>query len=237
MDFSIQLWSLRSEYLHDFKSGLKFVGECGYNGVEFAGFGDLSAEEMKTELDKNNLYSIGSHTSKDLFENALRENLEYNKKIGSKYMIIPHASYETREDVDKVVAILNESAKVAKEYGITVGYHNHANEFEKIDGKYILDILAEETSDDVILEVDVFWVAKGGECPYEYLKKLGKKAELIHLKQIDENGDNSTWPKGILDINKIKESAPYAKYFVVEQEGSADPKPSAIENADFLKSL
>lgn len=237
MDFSLQLWSLREETSKDFKGALNFVGECGYSGVEFAGFGDLTADEMKAELDKNNLYSIGSHTSKDLFENALRENLEYNKKIGSKYMILPYAEFKTADDVRNTAKLLNDAAKVAKEYGITIGYHNHAQEFEKIDGKYILDMLAEETNDDVILEVDVYWVAKGGECPYDYLKKLGKKAELIHLKQIDENGDNSTWPKGILDVNRIKESAPYAKYFVVEQEGTADPKPSAIENADFLKSL
>jgi len=235
MDFSLQLYSIKDETAKDIKNALKFVGECGYNGVEFAGFGGLTAEDMKAELEKNGLYAVGSHTSKELFENALRENLEYNKKIGSKYMILPYANYETREDVDKIVNILNEAAKVAKEYGIKVGYHNHDQEFAKFDGKYILDIIAEETDDDVILEVDVYWVAKGGECPYEYLKKLGKKAELIHLKQIDDKGDNPTWPDGILDLEKIKEAAPYATYFIVEQEGIADPKSAAKANIDFLK--
>ncbi|MDD4688838.1 MAG: sugar phosphate isomerase/epimerase [Eubacteriales bacterium] len=235
MDLSLQLWSIKDETAKDFRKALEFVAECGYSGVEFAGFGDLTADEMKSELEKNNLYSIGSHTSKDLFENALIENLEYNKAIGSKYMIIPHASYETIEDVHNVAKLLNESAKIAKEYGIKIGYHNHAGEFEKFDGKYILDILAEETDDCVILEVDVFWVAKGGECPYEYLRKLGKKAELIHLKQIDDNGENSTWPNGTLELSKIKEAAPYAKYFIVEQEGTAEPKTAAKENVNYLK--
>ncbi len=237
MDFSLQLWSIRDEVKKDMKQALAFTSECGYNGVEFAGFGDLSAEEMKAALTANNLYSIGSHTSKDLFENALRESLEYNKAIGSKYMVLPYMEFKTREDVDAVVKLLNESAKVAKEYGITVGYHNHAGEFEKFDGKYILDIIAEETTDDVCLEVDVYWVAKAGECPYEYLKKQGKKVKLVHLKQIDGNGDNITWPEGNLDLKKIVESAPYAEYFIVEQEGTADPKPAAKANIDFLKNV
>ncbi len=236
MDFSLQLWSIKDEVNKDMKQALAFTSECGYNGVEFAGFGDLSAEDMKATLDANKLYSIGSHTSKDLFENALRENLEYNKAIGSKYMIIPHANFESREDVTKVVALLNESAKIAKEYGITVGYHNHAGEFEKFDDKYILDIIAEETTDDVCLEVDVYWVAKAGECPYEYLKKQEKKVKLVHLKQIDDNGDNCTWPEGNIDLKKVVEAAPNAEYFIVEQEGTADPKPAAKANIDFLKS-
>lgn len=237
MDFSLQLWSIKNETAKDFKNALKLTSDWGYSGVEFAGFGDLSAEEMKAELEKNNLYSIGSHTAKDLFETALEENLQYNKTIGSKYMIIPHAAYKSKEDVLKVADLLNKSSKIAKKYGITVGYHNHKDEFEKIDGKYILDILAEETNDDVILELDVFWVAKACENPYEYITKHGKKVRLIHIKQIDDKGENCICPEGNIDFKKIIETAKYAEYFIVEQEGDADENQAGKANIDYLKTL
>lgn len=237
MDFSLQLWSIKNETAKDFKNALKLTSDWGYSGVEFAGFGNLSASEMKAELEKNNLYSIGSHTPKDLFESALRENLEYNRTIGSKYMIIPHAVFETKDDVIKVASLLNESAKIAKEYGITVGYHNHKDEFEKFDGKYILDILAEETSDDVILELDVFWVAKAGENPYEYIEKQGKKIKLIHIKQIDDKGENCICSEGNIDFKKVIDTAKYADYFIVEQEGDVDEKQAGKANIEYLKSL
>ena len=72
MEVSVQLWSVRDEVEKSMRDTLKMVKEHGYAGVEYAGFGDLTAEEMKAELKKNGLYSIGSHTGMDLFETALR---------------------------------------------------------------------------------------------------------------------------------------------------------------------
>lgn len=237
MEVSLQLWSVRDEVEKSMRDTLKMVKEHGYAGVEYAGFGGLTTEEMKAELDKNGLYSIGSHTGMDLFETALRENLEYNQKIGSKYMIIPWAKYDSKEDVQKVIDLLNASSAVAKEYGLKVGYHNHNQEFEKFDGKYVLDMIAEGTNDDVVLEVDVFWVAKAGEDPYRYLEKLGKKVELVHCKQIDDKGENVTIPEGIIDFKKIAAAAKYAKYFVVEQEGDVEKVSASKANAEFMNSL
>lgn len=237
MEVSLQLWSIRDEVQKGMPAALQMVAEHGYAGVEYAGFGDLTAEEMKAELEKNGLYSIGSHTGMDLFETALRENLEYNQKIGSKYMIIPHAGYETKEDVQKVIDLLNDAGKVAAEYGLKVGYHNHAHEFEKFDGKYILDMIGEGTNENVVLEVDVFWVAKAGEDPYKYLEKWGKKVELVHCKQIDAQGENSTIPDGIIDFKKVAAAAPYAKYFIVEQEGDVEKVSASKANAAFMNAL
>lgn len=238
MEASIQMWSVRdSVEKKGMRETLKMVGQHGYDGVEFAGFGDLTPDEMKAELDKNNLYSVGSHTGVDLFKTALRENLEYNQKIGSKYMIIPGAKLDSKADVEDLIRLLNESAQVAKEYGLKVGYHNHSKEFEKIDGKYILDMIAEGTSDDVILEVDVFWVAYAGEDPYSYVEKLGKRVELVHMKQIDAQKENVILSAGDIDFKKVVASAKYAKYFVVEQEGDVDKEYASRENAAFMKTL
>lgn len=87
MEFSLQLWSVENVVKDKgMADTLKMVKTHGYSGVEFAGFADMTAEDMKAELDKNNLYAVGSHTSMDLFKHSLRENLEYHQKIGAEYM-------------------------------------------------------------------------------------------------------------------------------------------------------
>lgn len=239
MNASIQLWSLNRVIPKiGLKAALKLVAEHGYSGVEFAGFSDIPAKEMAEELKNNGLYSVGSHTGFDLFKNELEKNLEYNKIIGSEYMIIPSAGSENTDDIKMLAELLNKSAEKAKEYGIKVGYHNHAHEFNKIDGKYPLDILMEEISEDVIMEIDAFWVAYAGENPYEYIKHVEKKAELIHVKQIAaDNKSNVRVPDGIIDFKKLSADAAYAKHFIVEQEDESDQIESSKINMEYLRTL
>ncbi len=238
MEASMQMWSVRDcVEKNGMAKTLEMVAKDGFSGVEFAGFGGLSPAEMKAELDKNGLYSVGSHTGYDLFQTALRENLEYNQKIGSKYMICPGAKLDTKEEAEALIQLLNEAAVIAKDYGLKVGYHNHSKEFKKIDGKYILDMIAEGTTDDVVMEIDVFWVAHAGEDPYAYVEKMGKRAELIHMKQIDDNKENVILSEGNIDFQKIRDTAKYAKYFVVEQEGDVDPIFASRKNGAFIQTL
>lgn len=232
MEVSLQLYSINEETKKDFRKSIEQVGKIGYKGVEFAGYGGLSAEEMAVLLKENNLYSIGSHCGLQVLEETLEEELDYSKAIGSEYIICPGANVDTREEVDHLVQVLNAAAEKASKLNIKVGYHNHAHEFVKIDGTYALDLIAEKTNDNVILELDVFWVAYAGIDPIEYIKKWGNKVELIHIKQIDENKANVDVADGVIDMKKVKEASEYAKYFILEHEEFDKPVWDCIQN-DF----
>lgn len=238
MDISLQLYSINSETQKDFASSVKRVGEIGFKGVEFAGYGGLSADEQVQLLKESGLYSVGTHSGLSVFEEGFETDLEYNKAIGSKYIICPYAKVDTMEEIEHLANVLNKAAKRAAKEGIKVGYHNHAHEFTKINGKYALDLLAELTDEDVVLELDVFWIAYAGVDPIEYIKKWGKRVELIHIKQIDDKKANVDAGDGILDFKKIKEAAQYAKHFVLEHEEYDKPVWDAIQNDfDHLKNI
>jgi sugar phosphate isomerase/epimerase len=232
MEVSLQLFSINEETTKDYIKALDLVAQVGFAGVEFAGYGGYTKEELASILKERHLYSVGTHCGLPVFENSFEEELEYSQGIGSRYIICPYAKVETMEEIDHVVRVLNKAGDLAKEKNIKVGYHNHANEFVQIDGKYPLDIIAEKTNDNVILELDVFWVAYAGLDPVEYIKKWNKKVELIHLKQIDGSNNNVDMGDGILDMDKIKEAAEFAKYFVLEHEEYDKPVWESIEN-DF----
>lgn len=238
MEISLQLYSIHEEMQRDFIGSVKRVGEIGFQGVEFAGYGGLTAGEQTKLLTASGLYSVGTHDGLSVFEEGFEAELEYSKMIGSKYIICPWAKLDTLEEIEHLAGILNKAAKRAAEEGIKVGYHNHDHEFVKVGGKYALDLLAEKTDEAVVLELDVFWVAYAGIDPIEYINKWGKRVELIHIKQIDEHKANVDVVDGILDMKKIKEAAKYAAYFILEHEEYDKPVWDAIQNDfDYLKSI
>lgn len=232
MEISLQLYSINEETKKDFAAAVKRVGEIGFRGVEFAGYGGLTAEDQKQLLHESGLYSVGTHCGLNVFEESFEKELAYSKAIGSKYIICPYAEVDTLDKIKHLADVLNRAAEKAAKEGLKVGYHNHAHEFEKIGDKYALDIFAELTTDDVILELDVFWIAYAGVDPVEYIKKWGKRVELIHIKQIDENKANVDAADGIIDMKKIKDAATYATHFVLEHEEYDKPVWDAIRN-DF----
>ncbi|MGB8452324.1 MAG: TIM barrel protein, partial [Anaerocolumna sp.] len=150
MEVSLQLWSINEETKKDFKKAVEHVAQTGYKGVEFAGYGGLSPEELKILLQENNLYSVGTHAGMQVFENSFDQEIKFNKTIGSQYIICPYAEVDTKEKIDKLAGLLNTAADKAAKENIKVGYHNHAHEFVEIDGKFPLDIIAENTNDNVI---------------------------------------------------------------------------------------
>ena len=238
MEISLQLYSIHEETQKDFAGSVQKVAEIGFQGVEFAGYGGLTAGEQVQLLKNCGLYSVGTHTGLSVFEDNFEAELSYSKAIGSKYIICPWAKVETMEEIDHLAEVLNRAAEKAAKEGIKVGYHNHDHEFVKIDGKYALDLLAERTNDNVVLELDVFWVAYAGVDPVEYIKKWGKRVELIHIKQIDANKANVDAADGILDMKKIKDAAEYATYFVLEHEEYDKPVWDAIRNDyDYLSRI
>jgi sugar phosphate isomerase/epimerase len=230
MEISLQLYSIHGETQRDFTGAVKRVGEIGFQGVEFAGYGGLTSGEQTQLLKESGLYSVGTHSGLAVFEEGFEAELEYSKAIGSKYIICPWAKVDTLAEIEHLAEVLNKAAERAAQLGIKVGYHNHAHEFAKIDDKYALDLLAELTNDDVVLELDVFWVAFAGVDPVEYIKKWGKRVELIHIKQMNANKANVDVADGILDMKKIKEAAKYATYFVLEHEEYDKPVWDAIMN-------
>lgn len=233
MEISLQLYSIHEETKQDFVGSVRRVGEIGFRGVEFAGYGGLTAEEQAQLLKECGLYSVGTHCGLSVFEKNFEEELAYSKAIGSKYIICPYSELSTLEQVEHLAQVLEEAAEKAAESGIKVGYHNHAHEFVKIGEQYALDLLMEKTGEQVVLELDVFWAAYAGVDPVEYIRKWGKRVELIHIKQIDANKANVDIADGIINMEEIKEAAQYAAYFVLEHEEYDKPVWDALKN-DFI---
>ena len=192
-NYGIQMYSLRDVTKTDLRAALKAVADMGYTHVEFAGFFENSAEDVRAWLDEYGLTASGTHTGIALIApDKLEETIAYHKTIGCKNLIVPSAKWDTEESMEANIALFNSVQKRLAEEGITLGYHNHSGEFYPTPyGKIVEDELYERTS--VSLEIDTFWLFNAGIDPVPYLEAHKDRISVIHLKDGDvmRNGNGS----------------------------------------------
>ena len=101
-------------------------------------------------------------------------------------MIEPYITaehWQSAEDIQATAAKLNAAARKGTEYGIRVGYHNHQWELEStIEGRTALEYFEGLLDPALVLEVDTYWVAVGGQDPVQLLQRLGDRVKFIHIK-------------------------------------------------------
>lgn len=237
----LQLYSIKEIAEKDFLGAVKLTAKAGYDGVEFAGFFSTPANELKKVLEDLGMEACGSHTGFETLENDFNKTIEYNLEIANKYIIIPWIPENMRDSSDSWRRTANKMNKMndrMKEHGIKFGYHNHAFEFEKFDGIYGYDILAQNTDPDILLEIDTFWVEYPGLSSVDYVKKYKNRLDLIHIKDMDSNRKSTEIGAGSMDFPSITAAADETDWFIVEQESFSIPMEKSIRiSCDYLKGI
>lgn len=239
----LQLYSVREELGRDFAGTMRIIAQMGYCTVEFAGYSDIPALQMKAILTETGLSGVSSHIMLDVLLSDLYELIEYNLIIGASYIVIPYLPKEMFIDdkqFEELVANLTWIGAEMKRYGLQLAYHNHAHEFERLGGRFLLERLIHSISADLLkLEIDVGWMAKAGVDPFAYLPLLKGRLALLHIKDIDREGNITEVGNGILDFQAIYSAAIAAGLdgYFVEQDTSRHPLLSAQMNLNYLKAV
>jgi sugar phosphate isomerase/epimerase len=238
--FAIQLYSLRDIIDNDFAGTLKKLAEMGYTGVEFAGYGGLSAQEMKEVLTANGLKPVGAHIGIKRFTDQIDEEIAYHKIVGTEYLICPFCDIKTREDAVKLAEVLGPVIVKLNDAGFKFAYHNHAHEFALEGGEYLLDILFGNLPPQAAMELDVYWAAFADVEPLAYMEKNRDRLKLLHVKQIDNDKHCVDLDRGVLDYRKIitRAKALGVQHFILEQEEYEVSSIVSVKNdIDYIMSL
>ena len=252
IEYGLQMYSVRDITKDDLKGALKQVAEMGYKYVEFAGFFENTAEDVKAWLDEYGLVASGTHTKLDaLTPENIAETIRYHKVIGCTNLIVPSAKWKTAEQMEENIAALNAAQKQLADAGITLGYHNHSGEFyETPYGKIVEDELIART--DIAIEIDTFWLFNAGIDPVPYLEAHKDRIRVIHLKdglvQRDGNGCFENAKNGAVGKSVGSGDAPVVAVrswavennilMVIESEGLDPTGPEEVKRCiDFLRSL
>lgn len=260
---ALQVYSVRDAAANDFEGTMRTIKAMGYDGVELAGFYDMTAAECKAILDKVGLELVSAHVGIDAQEN--NEMLDAYASTGLKYIAIPWMQEPTNEEeLNAAVERIYRAGRRAKERGMQLLYHNHDFEMKTLGDDRILDTYYDRIPAKYLqTQLDVCWVNVGGQDPSAYLRKYAGRAPVLHLKDFigskSENmyaligSDAAKEEKteafayrpvgyGVQDIPSILQAAEEAgtQWLVVEQDSPSLEKTSlecAQMSIDYLKSI
>lgn len=219
----LQLYTLRDRMQQDFVGTLEQVAAIGFEGVEFAGFGGLTATELRSTLDRLGLRGISAHVGLDELA-KVEEVAAYAKVIGLTYVVCPWLDASLRDNYPDLVSRLGTLGEQYAAHGLTLCYHNHDFEFAvKVGDAYAFDYLFSSTDPKhVQVELDAYWVQKAGLQATTYLEKYKGRTPLLHLKDMraDEQRSFAELGQGTLPIRSFIEEGEQngVQWFFVEQD-------------------
>jgi sugar phosphate isomerase/epimerase len=239
----LQLYSVRHECTKDLPPVLEAVGKMGYKGVEYAGYYNRKAEELRKLMDANGLVCCGTHTAMATVEQAnLKATIEFNKIIGNKYLIVPSmpkARASSKQAWLDTAKYFNDLADQLKAENMLTGYHAHGGDFKPIEGAVPWDLFFGNTKPEVIMQLDTGNCIQGGADPIAVLKKYPGRAKTIHLKE-------SGGPKeAVIGGGTVNWKAVFAEcesggtqWYIVEHErGGPDPIGDVKKCLEALKGM
>jgi sugar phosphate isomerase/epimerase len=227
----LELYSVRNELKQDPVGTVKAVAKMGYEGVEyyspyFAWTVD-QAKETRKLLDDLGIKCLSTHNGANAFTpEGINKAIELNKILGSRFIVMASAGRVQDSDGWKKVAESLEAAVAKlKPIGMLPGFHNHQVEWKPLaDGKRPMDILATNTSKDVVLQLDVGTAVEVGQDPVAWINQNPGRIKSMHCKEWSkEKGYKALFNEGAapwVEIFKAAEKSGGIEHYLVEQEGS-----------------
>ena len=229
----LELYSVRDQLKADLMGTVREVAKLGYEGVEFYSpyfeWTTEQAKDIRKLLDDVGMKCYSTHNSASSFapEN-IPKAIELNKIIGSKFVIMASAGKVTGLDGWKSVAErLTNGAEQLKKAGLSAGFHNHQTEFMPIEGKRPMEVLADNTPKNVVLQLDVGTCVHAGSDPVAWINAHPERIKSIHCKDWSKDkgyrvltGEGEAPWKAII---AAAEKTGGLEYYLIEQEGADTP--------------
>ena len=206
---------------------LKKLADMGYTAIEAAYYGEgkfygRTPSDFKRDIEGAGMKVLSSHCSRalnaeELKSGDLSEALAWwdqciadHREAGMSYIIFPYLEVpKTVKDLELYCTYFNEIGKRCQAAGLSFGYHNHAHEFQKVEGREVMmDYL-------------------------DYFHKYPGRFKMLHLKDHREIGQS-----GMVGYDAIFRNADVAgvKNIVAEIESysTSDVLKSVRESIDYL---
>ena len=240
----LQLYTVRDLMAKDVEGTLAAVAGAGYTEVEFAGYFNKSPADILAMLGRHGLAAPSVHTG-SIAPDDWAKALDAANVVGHKYIVVPWIPEERRKTLDdwkRVAADFNRVAATAQAAGVQFAYHNHDFEFQLVEGQVPFDVLLAETDPKLVqLEIDLYWITKGGHDPLAYFARWPGRVPLVHVKDSLGAPDHKMVDvgAGTIDWKRIFARSQQAgiQHYFVEHDQPADPIASITASCAYLKQL
>lgn len=248
----LQLYTLRDVIMSDVKGVLTSIAAMGYTEAETYGYNDgklfgMTVAEFGSFMKSIGMKTVSGHygiemTSGKGWEKACQDA----KSLGQSYVVVPWMDkkyYSSLDELKKTCDLLNKAGEVAKKNGLQMGYHNHAFEFEKVEGKIVFDTMLDQLDPKLVTwEMDIYWVVRAGHDPVKYFEKYPGRFQLWHVKDMDKsnNEHNADVGTGSIDFKNLFTKAKQSgmkKFFMEQETYPSSPMESTKNSINYLKTI
>lgn len=188
MQIGAQMYSCykRTTNLEDFSIALKNIADIGYKSVQVSGTCPYEPEWLRDELAKNNLVCALTHIAPKRIVEETELVVKQHAVFGCKHIGIGGMPNEMRgslEGYNEFKKMFLPAAEKMRDMGAKLLYHNHWFEFDKLDGKDVIERILEDFPEDSIdFTLDLGWAAFAGKDVVEIIDMLKGRLSRIHLK-------------------------------------------------------
>jgi sugar phosphate isomerase/epimerase len=237
---ALQLYTVREGLAGDRAGILRRIAGFGYGAVEPY---DVTSDAagLRADLDAAGLAVCSVHARP--FGEQAEAVFGGITTVGADTVIIPHMPPERFADADSVGELareLNGIAARSADRGLRLGYHNHDFELSSlIGGRPALEVLADRLDPAVLLEVDTYWAAVGGQQVPELLGRLGERVRYLHVKDgpVTKDDPMTAVGTGQMPVAEILAASPSVEWNVVELDYcAADMMTAVAESIAWLTS-
>lgn len=247
---SVQLYTIRDAIARDLEGSIEKIAKIGFQYVETAFWPQgTTLRQAAAVLRSAGLKVSSCHVElpmgdqQAIFE-ATAAAFECSRMIWHGWPEDPR--YTTLEGTRELIEVYNQSARHAQSLGLEFGLHNHWWEYRNVvGGKSVQEWLLAECDPSIFFELDTYWIKVAGFEPSDVIRKFGKRAKYLHLKDgpavyndrlaIDNPDPMVALGKGTQDMAAILK-AQQAEYLVVEMDKvNGDPFEALRESYDYLQ--
>lgn len=231
----------------DFVGTIKKVAAVGYQELEFGQQKGMPDKDFKKLLDDLGIAAVAGGAARKQLEDDLDSMIQSSHLFGKRYVVcywpwLDSGKNKTIDDWKRMGADMNRLGARVKAAGLRLAYHNHDIEFQITEGQIPYDVLLAATDPDLVdMEMDLYWVAKGGQDPVAYLKRHAGRFALFHVKDMESSAQRGkACPgQGILDFRPMLAEGARAgvRHFIVENEGVKDALPCIERSYAYLAQL
>jgi sugar phosphate isomerase/epimerase len=219
-----------------FAETVKKVATIGYAGVETAGFPGTTPKEASKLFKELGLVVPSAHLGLPIGEQK-NQILDTMAELGARQIVSPSIGrepYQSIEGIKKACERFNEANAVALENGYTFAVHNHWMEFQEVEGRNAHEVLLEHLDASVLFQLDTYWIKAAGLDPVAIVKKLGKRAPTLHLKDGPATREEPMMAigEGMMDTAGIvKAGGETTEWLIVELDRCATDMLEAVEKS------
>lgn len=246
MKLGAQLYTVRdfTQDLEGLAASLKKIASIGYTTVQLSGTCPFEGEWLKEQLRQNGLSCVLTHVPAAELQTDTDKVIAKHKRFGCAYIGLGYYAFneDSNEGYRRFGELYRPVAQQIQSNGLYFMYHNHDQEFDRRDGKLIIERLAEDFPKALMgFTLDTFWVQAGGADPARWIERLSGRVPCIHLKDFAYGRKMAVVGEGNINFERVFEKAESSgtAYMLVEQDdcNGEDPFDCLRRSYQYLKSM